>query len=281
MPDPNLPLLEDAVYKLAPFLGEVVFVGGVTLGLLITDKAAAPIRGTNDVDVIAEIITYADYMEFSERLRKADFTEDAGEQPLTCRWHNNDLILDVLPLSTEVLGFTNRWYPPVPPDDLNRTPTFANPDHKGKLHHIGLVGDTYTITIDGDDAKGRFCVVDMHIPPGGGPGPHRHDFEETFIVLDGEIEATFRGKKSIVHAGETVNIPANAPHRFHNTSANPARLICICSPAGQEKFFLEVGVPVATRTTAPPKLDDKQMAAFLEKAKGLAPMYHTELLKEA
>jgi hypothetical protein len=43
MPDPNLPLLEDAVHKLAPFLDEIVFVGGVTLGLLITDKAAAPI----------------------------------------------------------------------------------------------------------------------------------------------------------------------------------------------------------------------------------------------
>ena len=40
-------------------------------------------------------------------------------------------------------------------------------------------------------------------------------------------------------------------------------------------------VPVATRTTAPPKLDDKQMAVFLEKAKALAPKYHTELLKEA
>ena len=59
MPDPNLPLLEDAVRKLAPFLNEIAFVGGITLGLLITDKAAAPIRGTNDVDVIAEIVTYA------------------------------------------------------------------------------------------------------------------------------------------------------------------------------------------------------------------------------
>jgi hypothetical protein len=82
MPDPNLPLLEDAVRKLAPFLDEIVFVGGVTLELLITDKAAAPIRGTNDVDVIAEIVTYADYIAFSERLRKAHFTEDAGEKPL-------------------------------------------------------------------------------------------------------------------------------------------------------------------------------------------------------
>jgi len=104
MPDPNLPLLEDAVRKLAPFLDEIVFVGGVTLGLLITDKAAAPIRGTNDVDVIAEIVTYADYIAFSERLRKVHFTEDEGEHPLTCRWHNGGLTLDVLALSEEVLG---------------------------------------------------------------------------------------------------------------------------------------------------------------------------------
>lgn len=175
---------------------------------------------------------------------------------------------------------THSPYQPLPPDNLDRNLTHSNPDHGVKQAHIGLVGDTYTITVDGDDTEGRFCVVDMHIPPGGGPGLHRHDFEETFIVLDGEIEATFRDKKSIVHAGETINIPANAPHRFHNAATNPARLICICSPAGQEKFFLEIGVPVATRTTAPPALDEKQMAEFLAKAQALAPKYHTELLKE-
>ncbi len=34
----------------------------------------------------------------------------------------------------------------------------------------------------------------MQIPPGGGPAPHRHDFEETFSVLEGEVVVTFRGK---------------------------------------------------------------------------------------
>ena len=109
MADPNLPMLEDAVRKLAPFLEEIVFVGGVTLGLLITDEAAAPIRGTTDIDVIAEIVTYADYIAFSERLRHAHFTEDTS---LTCRWHNGALTLDVLALNKEVLGFTNIWYEP-------------------------------------------------------------------------------------------------------------------------------------------------------------------------
>ena len=101
MRDPNLQMLQDAVRKLAPFLDEIVFVGGVTLGLLITDEAAAPIRGTTDVVAVAEIVSYADYIAFSERLRQAHFTEDTA---LTCRWHNGPLTLDVLALNKEVLA---------------------------------------------------------------------------------------------------------------------------------------------------------------------------------
>jgi quercetin dioxygenase-like cupin family protein len=129
--------------------------------------------------------------------------------------------------------------------------------------------------------SGRFCVIDMHIPPGGGPPPHRHDFEESFILLEGEIEATFRGVKSVVREGETVHIPANAPHQFQNTSNRPTRLLCICSPAGQEEFFAEVGVRVATRATPPPKLDPAAQAEFRAKAEALAPKYWTELLRHA
>ena len=171
--------------------------------------------------------------------------------------------------------------PPLPADDLKRGLTLAQIDQDKTLPHIGLVGDTYTITVTGAETAGRFCVIDMHIPPGGGPPPHRHDFEETFVLLEGEMEATFRGKKSTVRAGQTVNIPANAPHQFHNSSPKPVRMLCICSPAGQENFFMEVGVPVATRTTPPPKLAEQEQAAFIEKVKALAPKYRTELLREA
>ena len=168
----------------------------------------------------------------------------------------------------------------IPADDLRRALAMTQVDD-AKATHIGLVGDTYTITVAGKDTGDRFCVIDMHVPPGGGPGPHRHDFDETFIVLDGEIEVTFRGKKSTVRAGETVNVPSNAPHQFHNASSKAARMICVCAPAGNDRFFAEIGVPVATRTTAPPKLNEKEMAEFLEKAKSLAPKYRTELLREA
>ena len=168
----------------------------------------------------------------------------------------------------------------LPPDDLARALTLAAADQPNRPH-IGLVGDTYTVLLSGHDTAGRFCLIDMHIPPGGGPPPHRHDFEESFIILEGQIEATFRGATSVATAGQTLHIPANAPHQFQNKSDQPVRLLCICSPAGQEDFFAEVGVPVATRTTPPPPLDEAAQAAFRTKALSLAAKYKTEFLQHA
>lgn len=146
---------------------------------------------------------------------------------------------------------------------------------------MGVAGGTYTITVPGEATAGRFTVIDMQIPPGGGPPPHRHDFEETFILLEGEMEATFRDQKITVKAGETLHIPANAPHQFRNISAEPLRMLCICSPAGQEKFFQEVGVPVESRTAVPPKLEAEPQAAFIRKVEELSSKYRTELLPMA
>jgi quercetin dioxygenase-like cupin family protein len=83
-------------------------------------------------------------------------------------------------------------------------------------------------------------MIDMHVPAGGGPPLHRHDFEESFTVLEGEIEATFRGQPATVIKGQTIQIPANAPHRFINKSGQPARLLCVASPSGLEEFFREI-----------------------------------------
>jgi quercetin dioxygenase-like cupin family protein len=153
----------------------------------------------------------------------------------------------------------------------------ARPDMDARLPHLGIAGDTYTVLLSGDDTAGRYCLIDMHVPPGGGPPPHRHDFEETFTVLAGQIYVTFRGVTTTLRAGETGHIPANAPHRFVNASNQPARLLCTCSPAGQERFFAEIGVPVATRTTPPPKPDAATLAASKAKADALAPTYKTEM----
>ncbi len=168
----------------------------------------------------------------------------------------------------------------IPADDPQRSLTLSQADSP-KLTHIGMVGDTYTILLTGKDTAGRYCLIDMHIPPGGGPPPHRHDFEESFTVLEGEIEATFRGEHSVLRVGEVINIPANAPHQFQNKSKDAARLLCLCSPAGQEEFFKEVGVRVPTRTAPPPKPDPAEQEALKAKLEALAPKYKTELLQQA
>jgi mannose-6-phosphate isomerase-like protein (cupin superfamily) len=167
---------------------------------------------------------------------------------------------------------------PVPPDDPTRKLTVARPDRDQRLPHLGLVGDTYTILIGGDDTDGAYTLIDMHVPPDGGPPPHRHDFEEMFSVLEGEVEVTFRGETLRLEAGETVNVPANSPHGFRNVGDRPARLLCMCAPAGQDEFFTLVGQPVQTRTQPPPPLDPVGQAAFIAKARTLAPQYRTELL---
>ncbi|RYX82958.1 cupin domain-containing protein [bacterium] len=168
---------------------------------------------------------------------------------------------------------------PIPDDDPQRNLTLARPDTDESLTHVSVVGDTYTILLSGADTAGRYCLIDMYVPPGGGPPPHRHDFEEMFTILEGEIEATFRDEKSVVKAGETLNIPANAPHSFTNASDKPARLLCLCSPAMQEEFFLEIGDVVPTRTAPPVELDEATQEARKAKALELAPKYRTEMVK--
>ena len=166
----------------------------------------------------------------------------------------------------------------IPADNPARNLKLARPDTDESLPHIGLVGDTYTILLSGEDTNGRYCLIDMHIPAGGGPPPHRHDFEESFTVLEGEIEATFRGEKTTVNTGQTVSIPANAPHSFTNASGAAARLLCICAPAGQEEFFAQVGVPIPTRRSTPPEPNETEQAELRKKAQELAARYRTEMV---
>jgi uncharacterized cupin superfamily protein len=99
-----------------------------------------------------------------------------------------------------------------------------------------------------------------------------------FTLLEGELKFTFRGETRIVRAGSTVNIPANAPHRFTNSAGSTAHMLCMCTPAGQEEFFLAVGDPLEGRLSPPLRLDKDQGEDRMKRAKALAPKYRTEFL---
>lgn len=104
----SIELLELGAAVLGDLTEEVVFVGGATVTLWITDPAAPPPRPTQDVDVIVEVATRADYHAFEERLRGVDFRNDGR---VICRWRHlaTGLVLDAMPTDAELLGFENRW----------------------------------------------------------------------------------------------------------------------------------------------------------------------------
>ncbi len=85
------------------------------------------------------------------------------------------------------------------PDAADRALTVVRAE-EARHPHVAIAGDTYTILVTGADTGGQYCLVDMYVPPGGGPPPHRHDFEEMFRILEGEIEVTFRGETATLRA---------------------------------------------------------------------------------
>lgn len=70
---PNLEILEAVVALLDELVDRLVFLGGCATGLLLTDMAAPPIRATQDVDVITEVATMAEYYQLAEQLRAGGF----------------------------------------------------------------------------------------------------------------------------------------------------------------------------------------------------------------
>lgn len=103
--------LEVAAEVLGPVLDEVVFVGGATVHLWLTEPGAPPARATEDVDVICEVATRTAYYRLGDRLRERGLQE-AADEPLLCRWRSAEprLVLDVMPIDPDILGFSNPWY---------------------------------------------------------------------------------------------------------------------------------------------------------------------------
>ena len=103
-------MLERALEHLGVLADDVVFVGGATVDLWITDEAAPEFRLTEDVDVVVEVSTRRDYYRLEERLREAGFENDQGSG-LICRFRYPDprLVLDVMPTEASILGFSNEW----------------------------------------------------------------------------------------------------------------------------------------------------------------------------
>jgi quercetin dioxygenase-like cupin family protein len=140
---------------------------------------------------------------------------------------------------------------------------------------IAAVGDVYRVLASGDDTSGKYAILEAIVSPGGGPPPHVHSREEEgFYILGGEITFQSLDKRIVATAGMFVNMPIGMPHSFKNESSNPAKMLIMIAPAGLEKMFFEVGVPLAEGSTSGLPPTQEEITKLLE----IAPRYGIEIL---
>ena len=109
--DPNVARIEVVAAALGDLCEELVFVGGCAASLLIDTPSAPPTRVTYDVDVIAEVAALSGYYALEKRFAERGFARDMSEGAPICRWHVQDVEVDLMPTDERILGFSNRWYP--------------------------------------------------------------------------------------------------------------------------------------------------------------------------
>ena len=166
--NPNFEQLLAAAKNLAPLLDQIAFVGGWVTGLLVTDPGAAPIRATLDIDAIVEIGSYAEFTLLENRLRDLGFRES---RDMVCRWTHEDMILDLMPTDSSILGFTNRWY----------RPALQNAQQiRIEQYEIRAITAPYFLATKLEAFRGR------------GRDDYRmsHDLEDVIAVIDGRAEIT-------------------------------------------------------------------------------------------
>jgi predicted nucleotidyltransferase len=104
----NIARIKAVYFALEELASEVVFVGGATVSLYST-RPEVETRPTEDVDIVVEIMHYSQYAAIEEKLRSKGFVNDV-RSGVICRFIIHGVIVDVMPTSEDILGFSNRWY---------------------------------------------------------------------------------------------------------------------------------------------------------------------------
>jgi mannose-6-phosphate isomerase-like protein (cupin superfamily) len=146
---------------------------------------------------------------------------------------------------------------------------------KGKQRAYWFYGGLAIVHVSGEETEGRFSLVEEVQPPGAWTPLHVHRrADQTLYVLEGELTLHLPGKSVAIGPGECAYGPLNVPHTDHITSAEPARVLVVNSPAGFQEFVIAAGQPAAELTLPPPD----EAPPDLERLAALAAEHHIELL---
>lgn len=150
--------------NLADLKDKVVFVGGATTSLY-ADRQTLEVRPTDDVDVIIELINYNERAKLEEKLRSIGFQHDM-ESTVVCRFKIEGIIVDIMPTTSDSIGFSNQWYP----EGFKHAEEYKIDDN----NIVKILSSAYFIATKLEAFKGR----------GNGDGRTSQDFEDIVYVLE-------------------------------------------------------------------------------------------------
>jgi mannose-6-phosphate isomerase-like protein (cupin superfamily) len=138
-----------------------------------------------------------------------------------------------------------------------------------------VLGDLYTFKTVADETEQAYSLCEIIMQPNSGTPPHSHSQEdEAFYVQSGEIEFQLGERTIVATAGTFLHSPKGQVHRFTNIGNQPAQLLCWQTPAGLEKFLMEIGTPTSDRDAESPGITP----ADIEKVMMTAPKYGLEII---
>jgi len=135
------------------------------------------------------------------------------------------------------------------------------------LNHLAIVKATAKQT------GNAFGLVEFVAPVGPGSPYHVHRGEdESFFVLEGQLEFISGERRLTGGPGSFVFLPRDIPHGFWVVGKSPARFLVLATPGGFEGFVLELGQPASSLTLPVPSMPD------MDKLTALAAKYRIEIL---
>jgi mannose-6-phosphate isomerase-like protein (cupin superfamily) len=110
----------------------------------------------------------------------------------------------------------------------------------GERRAINVLGMPLTFLCEASETDGAWSLFEEDIPFGMGPPPHRHDWDEAYYILDGEVDFHIDGKTVRSTRGDFNYLPRKTIHGFKGASAEPARVLIFAAPAHGSEFFHEL-----------------------------------------
>ena len=108
------------------------------------------------------------------------------------------------------------------------------------------------VLLHGEQTGGQMSLTEIEVAPhSAGPPLHRHDFDEAFYMLEGELIFQVEEALATRAAGETSFAPRNVAHTLANHGDAPARYLLVCTPAGFERHWARAAAEAAG--IAPPQ----------------------------